>query len=83
MSQMPSSRALAQKSVTAVHPFVPRCVAIGVPIAATIAVAYGGRDFATTILFWGAVVFLRRRQRTAGVHAHGRTVPASFIEGGR
>lgn len=48
----------AQKSVTTIHPLVPRVAAVAVPILAAIALLVGGRDLAEAILLWGAVILL-------------------------
>jgi hypothetical protein len=46
------------KSVTRIHPVIPRVAAVVVPISAAILLAFGGRSVAELTLLWGAVVLL-------------------------
>ena len=46
------------KSVTRVHPVIPRVAALVVPATAAILLALGGRRFGELTLLWGGVVLL-------------------------
>ena len=46
------------KSVTRVHPVIPRVAALVVPVTAAILLVVGGRRFGELTLLWGGVVLL-------------------------